>query len=326
MSDETNIGVDLTQYRAALAEHWQGKSITRTQLATIVQDHLGLAMTGSRPVLESWTNEVHQVTVTGGAVYAVRLARRRHDRFPAEAWALREAVKAGIPVPEVIVCSRVEEPEPLEVCIQHWMDGERLLWIAAGLGKNDTCRLGSEAGALLARIHQIPVEGFGLVDGAGRAPHQCLSDDRHSTLGDTELIRETGQRLGIDRSLVEEALQAATTTEPSQHAVLAHGDFAIKHLVIRHGQLRGILDFETARGSDRAYDIAIWDLINGPDPSRACLADGYRHAGGDFSETSVARWRCTLRLRALADNQDWYRHRSTFEVRNALTDDVRESL
>ncbi len=164
-----------------------------------------------------------------------------------------------------------------------------------------------------------------VVDGVGRAPHPYLSADRRSTLGDVERIRQTGQHLGIDQSLLEAALEAATATEQSQRAVLAHGDFATKHLVIRQGQLRGILDFETARGSDRAYDIAIWDLINGPDPPRACLAEGYRQAGGDFSDTSVARWRCNLRLRALADNQDWYRHRSTVEVSNALADDVRHS-
>ena len=312
--------MDLGAYRAAIRARWDGVAVEPAVVHSVVRDATGREIVRRRRVYESWTNEVYEVKTDDGRRFAVRFARRSVRRFEGEAWALARCAAAGVPVPEVVAVIALASAEPMEACVQTWVEGERLVWAADRIGPVETCRLVEHAGELLARIHDIPVAGFGPVDGSGRGLDAAESVPAY----DRATIDETALRLGLDRQLVLAAMEATCAAAPTRGApVLAHGDLATKHIVVRRGRVEAVLDFETARGSDASYDIAVWDLINGPVPPRACLVRGYRRAGGQLREQSVAWWRCALRLRSLESNAAWYEENGVEPLAAGLSADLR---
>lgn len=315
--------VNLAEYQQAIASHWAGRHVDATVIYELIHECVDERVESCWPVMESWTNEVYDIRVASGARFALRLARRPGDRFPAESWALQQCATAGIPVPQIVRMGRLDEPEPMEFCLMSWIEGDRLLWVTDKLGAETTCSLVEEAGWFLARLHRVPTRGFGLIDGTGTGPHESIKTDRRAALGDAEAIIDAAQSLGIDRGLLNAGLAAAVDSAPSGASYLVHGDFATKHIVVRNGALTAILDFEAARASDPAYDLAIWDLINGAVPPRSCLTTGYARAGGSISGASVAGWKCTIRLAAIRDNLDWFRDKG---VDDALVDDLASDI
>jgi aminoglycoside phosphotransferase (APT) family kinase protein len=123
----------------------------------------------------------------------------------------------------------------------------------------DTARteLGGELGRFLAALHAFPVERAREL---GVASHDRGWHGRYEAFA-RGLLGRVGPMLGDDRARAEEML-AAFLDEPANFAFeprLIHADLGPAHILVRDGELTGIIDWSDAVIGDPALDFA-WAL------------------------------------------------------------------
>ncbi len=202
-----------------------------------------------------------------------------------EAALIRAAQSAGVTAPEVLVELTPEDgigsgfvmrrlpgtPEP-----------------AAILQTEDPAALLADLAQELAAIHRIPTAGLS-------APVM----DTAAALAD---LKARFSDYGGDRPILALALRwlernLPTAAEPR----LVHGDFRLGNLLVEHGRLSGVLDWELAHLGDPHEDLAygcmtVWRFSRPDRPalglgSVAALAAAYTAAGGAaFDHTRFRFW------------------------------------
>ncbi len=197
----------------------------------------------------------------------------------------RRVWQHGIPVPPVLAftesCMSVAE-RPLTVFeYLPGMDAEEALPTLDAATALEAMRA---TGAALARLHQVPVEGFSdAASGLGMvsATWNTVVTSRISTLRDAYLsVDDIPAKLikaGLDLlgGLAEEVSSVA-------RPAVAHLDVYLPNILLDdEGGFRVLLDFEHVRWVDPVMDFvkpAMWMFPNQPDWAEA-FADGYRAAG-----------------------------------------------
>jgi aminoglycoside phosphotransferase (APT) family kinase protein len=111
------------------------------------------------------------------------------------------------------------------------------------------------AGADLARIDQVPAQGFGWIDRTDPLPTRLSAPFQRWADFAAEL---TAQPLdGWFEPALLARLAALAQLEPPDptHAVLAHGDFDTSHIFELDGRYSGIIDFGEIRGAEPTFDL-----------------------------------------------------------------------
>jgi Ser/Thr protein kinase RdoA (MazF antagonist) len=189
-------------------------------------------------------------------------------------------------------------------------------------GANDPCSVAllREAGAVLARMHQIQTDGYGPLDGAGRGRWPTwdafllqLLDDRARRERAERVARALpgGGALVATIEAATAALVAGRDVLEAQPARLVHHDYEPWHLFAEapaagRARITGVIDHEDCRGGDPAYDLAQWHVVHDVYAPVAPVVAGYRAAGG-WTAGFETRLRLSLvhfRLRALLDKLD----------------------
>ncbi len=144
-----------------------------------------------------------------------------------------------------------------------------------------------DLGEVLARLHEIPVEGFGLLRNQ-RAPLCGVTSTARAgimsrlqqpwpfsgdTLDDHPIASAAPELLGPLRSL---EVRLWGVVEPVGWAVINHTDLHRGQLALANGRLAALLDFGDAAAGPRCWDIASFAYFNGWELTRALLA-GYTH-------------------------------------------------
>jgi len=167
-----------------------------------------------------------------------------------------QALDAQIPLPKVLFDGS-ENPQPFLVL--EWINGETLDNTLDKKSKSPA-KLGSQAGEVLASIHQIEFSEAGFL-GDGLKIEKPFPTGKESFLSFVEpaLDARAGARLGAERSnhLRKFAQWAAPHLDqlPSRPC-LVHSDFNPPNLMICHGVLTGVLDWEFAHAGNALTDIA----------------------------------------------------------------------
>lgn len=217
--------------------------------------------------------------VRGFEVFYVRIAEGPKDSFAPEAELHRALCELGARVPQVLHCEPFAPALERSVMVTTEVPGQPL----NVMSQADTpAGIGRAAGRDLARIHSIPVRGFGWIrrehGAAGwplRAQHATYGEYvRPSTVGDPLL--QIG--FGVDQvdhvvALLEEAIDLGPGGAIGS---VAHGDFDASHIFQSDGAYTGLIDFGGIRGTDYTFDFATVRL-NAEPASRLYqqLEDGY---------------------------------------------------
>lgn len=140
-----------------------------------------------------------------------------------------------------------------------WIKGETLDHTLDQQSRNPA-KLGSQLGEVLANIHQIefPEAGFFGQDLKIEKPFPLGKESFLSFVGPA-LEARAGKRLGPDRTehLQEFSQWAAPLLDQlSKRACLVHSDFNPPNMMIYHGELAGVLDWEFAHAGTPLTDIA----------------------------------------------------------------------
>lgn len=223
-------------------------------------------------------NEVYAVTFADRTQVIVRIERGKAKGFAQEQWAIQECAKRGVPVPEVLgIWQIATEKQPLHVCIQRKIAGVPLAH--AQLPASECEPIVVQAGEFLSRIHEIPVKGFGYLNGSGEGTFATAADE-HATFQQMAVeFYDLARRVAISQALMHCALQlideAALRLPQTAGACLTHNDFSAKHLLVDKGRLTGIIDFGEVAGSEPLADLVHWDYYDAACFPLAWLQAGY---------------------------------------------------
>jgi aminoglycoside phosphotransferase (APT) family kinase protein len=156
----------------------------------------------------------------------------------------------------------------------------------AGLVDEERELLGTELGRFLRVLHSP--ETLAVVD-----PRSALPDDPIRRADTPFRVTRTRERLAeLPRDLwrpptrVSEILAEGDGLPPSTRRVLTHGDLHVRHLLVRHGSVSGVIDWGDMCRSDPAIDLMlVWSLLSPAGRER------FVEAYGEIDEESYLRAR-----------------------------------
>jgi aminoglycoside phosphotransferase (APT) family kinase protein len=129
------------------------------------------------------------------------------------------------------------------------------------------------AGADLARINRVPVDGFGWIRRDDPLPTRLTAPSSRWQDFAADLTSHPLDAW-FDATMIARITELAGTQPPdSTQAVLAHGDFDLSHIFALDGRYTGIIDLGEIRGAEPTFDLGHLAL-HAPESLPAIL-DGY---------------------------------------------------
>lgn len=219
------------------------------------------------------TNLVFEFQVPDGE-YIVRLnvQPQRINHFLKEQWAMAQARRAGVPVPEVLeVDNQVVE---LPYMVSRKLEG------SDATHHPDRLRLLGELGRLAARLHTVRTHGHGqMFDWSSNQLSHCASWGDYLDHGmDAEgRLAQLQRARMLSRPQAESLQQAlAEMRRWRKPPVLNHGDLRLKNLVVDDaGQVQALIDWdESVSAPAPCWDLAI-ALHDLNDDEKEAFLEGY---------------------------------------------------
>ena len=284
-------------------------------------------------------NAVFEVIATDGVKYALRMHRPGYHSDGAlrsELQWMEALIKADILVPEVIptvtgellVTEQLESiPEPRQIDLFAWIEGEQLGSVEEGLGDNaeQVTSIYLAIGATAARLHnqssqwQLP-EGFKrhAWDSDGLVGEQPF----WGRFWELELLTAEQQALLIGaREKVQAKLQQLDKS--AQNYSLIHADFVPENLMTEGERVR-LLDFDDAGFGWHMFELAtaLYFIIeeNCYEVAKEALISGYRQHR-ELSEEDLALLELFLTARGFT-YLGWVRSRQETETAQELAPEL----
>lgn len=252
----------------AREEMWEGRVVAAQSAWQTPQSVLHLVVTRALGTPPTSTARVHSGTSnetyfcdTATTRVVVRVARVGRPYFEQERWAINAARAVGVSAPDVLFVAHEEiDGDVVSFCIEEFVSGLPLGKLARRRGREEGL-VGAAlrgAGEVLGAIHSVSTNGFGAPDGRGIA----VLPDRPSYLDERMGPVPSGQPQEVIRALavLGEHRGFLADVEPR----LLHFDFEPAHLLVDEtsGRISGLVDWESVKFGDPAYDLAQWDVIH----------------------------------------------------------------
>lgn len=251
-----------------------------------VIDALVLKATGSLPrqrtrLIEGENSEVYDVVVGLGKHFIVRIS---HDffRYQAESWALQKCWGLGLPVPSFVFVQNLKvKGKKISVCIQEKLEGRSLEVQKVEIKQKpqDFQSITFQAGQILSKIHSIRTLKYGVLNSQGKGEYQSWLDYLLEPTDNLAQLKRVLEAEGMDPSLPSKylkLLQKHTQVLLNNRQTLLHGDFSLKHILVKNDQISGVIDFEWCKSGDPADDLAYWDYYTGGYLPTDWLIEGYQ--------------------------------------------------
>jgi len=261
---------------------------------------MGEPTTGEvRQDVEGWVNPCFFV----GDRLVVRFnARDAHvPKFRRERVAYELLRTEGLPVPRVLHHDESRTRAPWEVLVTERLPGRSVESSWSDLDEKTRRDLAAEAGTLLARLHAIPIQGFGELAGPASERHatwkawvlsdleRVLGEARDDDVLDEEVLKtaEDAVRLRVERIQAQGAVPF--------EAALVHGDFHLGNVLHVDGRVSGVLDLEWSLAGDPLFDLVSMNALDELTPgAREPLLEAWRAArpGEDGEGARLPIYRC----------------------------------
>lgn len=200
--------------------------------------------------------------------------------FHAEATAAHRAKVAGLPSYETLAVHDYEGGDDFAFHVLEKLPGTAIKkWLETH--PEDEAALLPQIGKMMARLHQVKVDGFGPFDNERAKDGDLIG--LHGTFG--EAVRAglpfNLKVLQQENVLSDEQVAAISKLFSDDNpllnvrqAVLVHNDFADWNLLTDSNDVTGILDWDECVAGDAVSDIACWSTFFDPERLEAFL-DGY---------------------------------------------------
>ena len=204
----------------------------------------------------------------------------RNGYFYAEATAAHLAKEAGLPSFDTLAVHEYEGGDDFAFHVLEKLPGTAIKkWLEAHAG--DEAKLLPQIGKMMARLHQVTVDGFGPFDNEGAKKGELIG--LHQTFG--EAVR-AGLPFNLDVMVKEGVLSPEQKVAVANlfgddnpvlsnaKSVLVHNDFADWNLLTDGENVTGILDWDECVSGDPVSDIACWSTFFDPERMQGFL-EGY---------------------------------------------------
>ncbi|KKQ43168.1 MAG: Aminoglycoside phosphotransferase [Microgenomates group bacterium GW2011_GWC1_37_8] len=266
-------------YQKYLEEKHNKLNAPNEIIEKVVKRATNSTMVNKKRIIEGEVNEVYEVITKDNQRVIVRISRSKHPRFEAEEKAIRLALMAGVPAPKVLLIEKVSlENENLTFCVEKKTEGQPLKNLMQNIDQETLKSIIAEAGQILSQIHSVKLDGFGGLDRDElyRSWEEFVLRPKQKL----ERITEAVKTMRIDINLVNEAIKILkdhTDLYKDTSPQLLHGDFSIKHFLIKNNHIVGIIDFENAKGGDPVFDFAWLNYFYGQVVPIDWLKEGYKN-------------------------------------------------
>ncbi len=272
-------------------------------------------------------NSVRSGVLASGKEVIIRCHPKgiKNGYFHAEAEAAKRAKESDLPSYDTLAVHDYENGDDFAFQVIEKLSGTAIKkWLEQH--PDDEAKLLPQIGRMMARLHQIQVNGFGAFDNEKAKSGELIG--LHDTFGEAV-------RAGLPFNLDVLTKESILTGEQSQavstlfnegnplldvpQAVLVHNDFADWNLLTDGKDVTGILDWDECVGGDPTSDIACWSTFFDPSRMKDFL-DGYWQVAekpADFDERFEL-----MRLRYVLSKMTLRIRRYTWSP----TDEVREKI
>lgn len=242
-----------------LRDHHDRRTTPREELEAAVHRATGDRLHSARRLVVGQMNEVYDIALDSGRQLILRLSHDHDERwFEGERWALDAARAVGVPTPRVL---NVERLDDVHICVEEKLPGTTLQALLAA-GERPR-RAIDQLGSLLARIHRVPVDGFGYLQADGRGWPVTLADIMVDLLDQREAVMASGRHWSIPGADVDRGL-ALLAGHRDLYAwdtpVLLHGDFGPGNILVEGDRISGVIDMQDAMGGHPLFELTVWHL------------------------------------------------------------------
>lgn len=254
------------------------------QIQAIVRAHdETLVPTGFEP-LHGGVSDVHRIDLAEGkAPLVLKLYADEPSWAPAKEALVSGWIgaRAGVPIPHWLVVDESRQHLPLRFALTTWLPGVTVRSLIGTPGIDDAYR---QMGALLKRLHAIPMEAYGYVGADGVLRPQTSNEDyMRLAFGQVfKQFRELGGDEALARCLEEKVWPRFDLLCHSKGPALCHDDLQQGNVLAADDakgrlSLTGLLDFGNARAADPLFDLAktLFCCTHEDPSSRETLLAGY---------------------------------------------------
>ena len=133
----------------------------------IVKEGAGKNFVSKKKIVAGEVNEVYDITLNDKSHVILRISPNGSPDFQQEQWAIKEAKKVGVPVPEIYLIKYImTNGKEYGFCLMEKLEGDTLERGNIDLNKitlEERRNYINEAGRILAKIHSIPTTGWGWI-------------------------------------------------------------------------------------------------------------------------------------------------------------------
>jgi aminoglycoside phosphotransferase (APT) family kinase protein len=195
-----------------------------------------------------------------GRRWVLRVEKKPAEQLPRAVAAQRLAHAAGVAVPDIIAFELPDAGAGYCWSLEHFRVGAA--FDHHGFRHQATQDAARDLGAQLRRLHTIKIDGLELI------PLKQIHTHR------VERALESINATPADRATIERAYAFVKASRPAT-ARLCKNDCAGANILVQHGKVAAIIDWEWAWGGDPAWDIAYWQLHNAHPAALDFLLAGY---------------------------------------------------
>jgi aminoglycoside phosphotransferase (APT) family kinase protein len=168
--------------------------------------------------------------------------------------------KAGISIPNWLRTDERRVHIPYRFALMTWLPGVTMRSLIGTPGIDAAYR---QMGALLRRLHGIPMAAYGYIVGDGILRPQTVNADYMRVAFEAAFrqFRDQGGDAGLAQRLEHQVQVRSDVLAHSAGPVLCHDDFQQGNLLVQRAmdgnlELTGLLDFGNARAGDALFDLA----------------------------------------------------------------------
>ena len=284
--------------------------VAETVVRRVLVD-LGMAPVTMSVVPAGASNVVFEVVTTDGRRLAARASAQGTHRYLVEQAAMDRARAVGVPCPEVVEVTSVDG---VGVMLCEWLPGQRMADAATAPDPHPAA-WAANCGEILARIHSLPVQGYGNLDehGNGARPtlDQWFVDDLRPRV-ESAAARCRDADTVADLERVYRVLDANRAVLRDAPPHLTHGDFSPMNLLVTGDRVTGVVDWESVKGGPAAFDFGWWDWFSsvwGTPFSTEAMVDAYS-VNVDVDVAQLTELRRLVVLRILVGHLAWAAERN----------------
>lgn len=276
-------------------------SVSRPEIIGTVENASGKSVTNVTRIIKGDEYEVHRVQLHDDSTMYLRVT------FPGtpvskcehEAWAMSRARENGVPVPEVLSVSVIDDHDgPRSAMVVRACPGQPLADVLALLRPEQRSTAMNNIGQVLAVLHSIPMPGTGHPNADGSWPSPDQESDRYVSdclAAVHQLSVANFSPSEID--WVKHLLQRDRPTDESP--VLCHGDISPEHVFVASDlSVVGLIDWGMWSAGPAVAELAGL-AVTISEPDYRAIATG--HGQRDIRAGSM-RWHAIAQL---VRQMDW---------------------